>query len=407
MYNLDELRIRQAEFEPKIKDINKEYLKLEKLRHDFVFNYFPIGKIKNMNVDDYVEGRRSKKSFCYWIEHKMKGLGYIPGPADKKFGIYFKNNDYYSLKKFNKTGDAFDNIKLAILELLESGQKNDIKNIVKNPLSSMFKGKILFVYYPNRFLNIFSERYLNYYLDKLGLSYDPTEDEVYKRDHLLEFKNNDAVMRHWNNYLFSFFLYDKFGIPIKSKDGICDELKDYIPISFFDINKIKCDVIKWELKPLEKSEQKEGNTKKGKINFEKENKINCKIGERGEMIVMKMEKDKLISLGKNDLADRVERKSEESDSFGYDILSFDQDGREIYIEVKSTQHKADNNLVQFFISSNECSKAMNCPNYYIYIVFEVNTEIPKILKIENLPSLKGKINIEPVNYKISFPFSII
>lgn len=407
MYNLDELRTRQAEFEPKIKDIKKEYLRLERLRLDFVRS-FSIEKIINISIDNYIEGKASKISFCYRMENELKGLGDMHGATAKKFGIYFnkKNNIYESSKKFGHIDNAFHNIKLSIGELLESGQESNLDSIVKNPLSNMFKGKILSTYYPDKFLNILSSKYLDYYLDKLGIYYDSTENEVYKREYLLKFKNNDSVMRGWNNFLFSTFLYEQFGIPFNSKDNIPDDLRDYTHINLFNTNKIKYELINWRLDSLSpKNNQTRVNNKKRKIDFEKENTINCKIGEHGERIVMKIEKDKLISWGKKDLADKVQRKSEESDSFGYDILSFDQDGKEIFIEVKSTQHKADNNLAQFFISSNEYSKAMNCPNYYIYVVFEVNTRTPKILKIENLPSLEGKISIKPVNYMISFPFS--
>lgn len=407
MYNIDELRIRQAEFEPKIKDINKEYLKLEKLRRNFVSS-FSIDKIKNINIDNYVEGKGSKESFCYRIENELKGLGDMHGATAKKFGIYFnkKNGAYESSKKFGQAESAFDNIKLAILELLQSGQESNLDSIGTNPLANIFKGKILSIYYPDKFLNIFSSEYLNYYLDKLGLHYDPMENEVHKREHLVNFKNNDSVMKYWDNFLFSVFLYEKFGIPSGRKINILDDLKDYINVNFFDINKIDYKFIDWRLAELSpKNGQINKGKKKRKIDFEKESKINCKIGEHGERVVMKVEKDKLLSLGRKDLSSRVERKSEESDSFGYDILSFDQDGKEIFIEVKSTKHKADDNLVQFFISLNEYRNAISYPNYYIYIVFEVNTRNPKILKIENLSSLGDKISIEPANYRVSFPFS--
>ena len=406
MYNLDELRIRQAEFKPKITDLEKEHLKLEKIRRDFVSN-FSIEKIMNIGIYDYIEGKGSKISFCYRIENELKGLGDMHGATAKKFGIYFnkKKGRYESSKKFGNIDNAFDNIKSSVVKLLESGREGNLNDIAKNSLANIFKGKILSTYFPDEFLSILSNEYLEYYLDKLGLYYNPKENEIYKRKYLLKFKNNDSVMRYWDNFCFSAFLYEKFGIPSRPKDNILEELRDYAPINFFDINEVKYNFINWRLiESATISNHASKNTKKRKIDFERENKINCKIGEHGERIVLRAEKDKLISLNRKDLADKIERKSEESDSFGYDILSFDQNGKEILIEVKSTRHKANSNTVQFLISSNEYQKAVSNSNYYIYIVFEVNTKYPKILKIENLINLGDKISIEPANYRISFPF---
>jgi len=44
--------------------------------------------------------------------------------------------------------------------LLEAGRANNLEAIRQIEISPMFKGKILFLYYPERYLNVFSEELL-------------------------------------------------------------------------------------------------------------------------------------------------------------------------------------------------------------------------------------------------------
>ena len=50
-----------------------------------------------------------------------------------------------------------------------------------------------------------------------------------------------------------------------------------------------------------------------------------RLGARGEKIVIDLERKRLSDLNKKKLAARVKQVSEETDSLGYDILSFDED----------------------------------------------------------------------------------
>lgn len=64
---------------------------------------------------------------------------------------------------------------------------------------------------------------------------------------------------------------------------------------------------------------------------------NRSLGAAGEQFVAEFEHFRLRELGATKLADRVERVSEtRGDGLGYDVLSFEADGRERFIEVKTT-----------------------------------------------------------------------
>lgn len=91
-----------------------------------------------------------------------------------------------------------------------------------------------------------------------------------------------------------------------------------------------------------------------KKDFILQNNNNQLLGDFGEQKVLAYEKERLQKIGKPHLADKVKRVSLESDSYGYDILSFevDQFGREneINIEVKTTVNNA---KTPFYLTRNE------------------------------------------------------
>lgn len=65
---------------------------------------------------------------------------------------------------------------------------------------------------------------------------------------------------------------------------------------------------------------------------------NSELGVAGELAVLEREKGRLIAAGRRDLAEAVSHISlEEGDGAGYDIRSFEDDGRERLIEVKTTR----------------------------------------------------------------------
>lgn len=110
-----------------------------------------------------------------------------------------------------------------------------------------------------------------------------------------------------------------------------------------------------------------------KIDWDKVNQQRGLTGSQGEKIAMAIERDYLIQIGYSELADKVKNVSKEiGDGLGYDILSYFPDGREKYIEVKSST-KA--NGQSFHLSSNELSFLQeNLSNAVVYRIFSVNDD---------------------------------
>src|SRR5438094_4449287 len=108
---------------------NKGYfVKLEILRKEFI-RKFPQEKICDLHIDQYVEGKGNKDSFCNWLENHLVDNGSMGGATAIKFGIYYGKTKkepaviYRFAAKFGSSPEAaFDRIKQEIVALLSAGK---------------------------------------------------------------------------------------------------------------------------------------------------------------------------------------------------------------------------------------------------------------------------------------------
>lgn len=397
--NLHDLRQAQASFS--VADAIESRKQLNKLRIAFV-KEFSLKHIAEMKIDDYVEGK-GKQSFCYRIERELDGLGRITGAPAIKFGVYYGKNQEYNYSQIWGTNpkNAFKNICEALIVLIEAGKNGDVETIVNSKISTMFKGKILSTYFPEKYLNIFSNDHLDHYLKFYGLLDDEIidADPVLKREALMAYKNSDKVMKHWDADIFANFLYSAYPkSPVKEQPE-SEVLTDYkAPV--FPITQTP-ETIELNIQPIQESSKSGSHKKSGnKTDYEKENRLLKQLGDMGEDLVVKYESKRLELLGLTKKAKKVERVSLKSDAFGYDILSFNDDESERYIEVKATRAKA--GTANFFLTLNELNTAkVKQENYYIYMVYDILSKNPQIWIIANPFSPENKdVLMEPVNYRV-------
>ncbi len=405
------LREAQARFESKIKSLKDSKVELYALRKSFV-KYFNLQKLHNLQIDDYVLGREKPHdghsfNFCYGLETQLKNLGWMIGGTSFKFGFYYgvietdKVKKFRYVKRFGNTPEQA--IKIAsnlIIDLLQQGQRGDTKAIIRNGLSPMFKGKILTTYYPDKYLDVFAASHLDHFLKHLHINYNElvNQSEVIKREKILEFRDSDPVMKNWDIDIYTDFLYELFGRP-EENEPKTDPLKEYrkldFPLKQF-AEEIYLNIAEFQ-EPDPPKDKRKANSKP---DYEKQNRRNKELGEIGEKIVEDFEKARLIKLGKPNLAKKINRVSTKSDSIGYDILSYNEDGTERYIEVKATRSKVGN--ANFFLTINELNTAREKENYYIYMVYEVLSEKPRIWIIPNpFSPANEKVNLAPINYKVT------
>lgn len=155
--------------------------------------------------------------------------------------------------------------------------------------------------------------------------------------------------------------------------------------------------------PLDVERNPKSKKSKGSSKPRKPSLPSKKVGDAGENYVFEYERNKLMKLGMDQLAEQIVKQYEDLSDFpGYDLQSFDEKGNKIFIEVKSTKGKNKN---YFEISTNELNTAKELgESYYIYQVTSALTE-PKISTvINNLHSYKDqdKVLIEPMMYRVTF-----
>lgn len=104
-----------------------------------------------------------------------------------------------------------------------------------------------------------------------------------------------------------------------------------------------------------------------KRNFLEREARNQSLGRAGEELVLEFERERLCRAGQKSLAGRIEHVSASGDGHGFDILSFETDGRERLVEVKTTRFGA---LNPFFASSNEVVVSeRRSDQYFVYRLY--------------------------------------
>jgi hypothetical protein len=135
-----------------------------------------------------------------------------------------------------------------------------------------------------------------------------------------------------------------------------------------------------------------------KPDYAKQDANNRRLGELGELLVMEYERQFLLDRRKDSLAAKIKHVSkEEGDGAGYDILSYDIDGKEKFIEVKTTRGGLS---TSFYLTSTEINRSTNNPNqFYLYRVFDfdITANTGKMYIIKG--HLDDAIVLKPISYR--------
>lgn len=125
---------------------------------------------------------------------------------------------------------------------------------------------------------------------------------------------------------------------------------------------------------------------------------NHSLGLAGEEFVLQYEHWRLVELGQKRLADKVEHVSKsQGDGLGYDVRSFDANGKDRFIEVKTTTFGRD---TPFFVSRGELALSNGAKDqFHLYRLFEFR----KAPRIFDLPgALNQHCLLDPVTYRATF-----
>lgn len=334
---------------------------------------FPASRLSKISLDDYAIGKGTA-SFCARVEAKTRAWANIQGATANKFGIYFgrtksdPKRKYRFTKKFGETeAQAFSAVKAALLDLLRAGEAKDFVAVDGNPLSQMFKAKILSLYFPDNYLNVCSAEHLELIAGELGLPADRPSSEY---QHLLiEEKSGNPTAKTWSNPKFMSFLYAKF-----------------VTGDFEPSTKIKV------RKPRGKA--------KRKVNFDELQANRDRIGKLSENFALEWEKDRLSGLGLEQLVPRIIDRRDYP-SCGFDFQSHSALGLERYIEVKSLGFDRKEKSYRFFLSENERDVSLSIGQrngYYFYLVLFGKDGKPRDLVAKHAAALYSDCDVSPCAY---------
>lgn len=260
-------------------------------------------------------------------------------------------------------------MKKALLALVRLGEPEtpDFKAIDDNPLSPMFKAKILSLYFPDKFLAVCSPEHLQMLGSIMGFR-DNLPNSQYQHL-LLRSKSAHPTTRAWSKPRFMSFLY-----------------KVYVRAN--RVTEISIE------KPRIKSHRR--------IDFEEVQRVRKELGQMAEEFALQWEKERLIGANLEDLIEKIEDRRDRP-GYGYDFLSHSAIGVRRYIEVKSVG--TDDEGQRFFLSDNEyrtSNSADHSGDYYFYLVFFDGSGRPASLRSFPADQLYANAELAPASYTVRF-----
>lgn len=200
------------------KEQEKELFAWEKksarLAKEFVQDY-PVDAVEDLSLYDYLiarEGTGNPHSFCRRLRYDLQTVCSMGNAWPDCFGIYFSGNgNRIALSRtFSKMFDddfeaAFKYIKHEIRSLLDAAAVEDIPKIKKCKLNSLFKYKLISVYYPDRYVPVCTKSALEGYCNAVGVPYNNEDEMIYGIISLREWKESAPYINRWSNAMMMAF----------------------------------------------------------------------------------------------------------------------------------------------------------------------------------------------------------
>ncbi|MBI5639265.1 MAG: DUF3883 domain-containing protein [Nitrospirae bacterium] len=374
----------------------EEWSQTEALRKQFVADY-PVSKIEQLTLAQYVIGKDSNnRSFCYRLERELHSLGRI-GCAET-YVVYYDRSASDPKMMFRikprwgtNKDKVFTAVKQAIVSLLLAAARDDQTAIRVNLIPGMLKGKLLSIYFPDKFAPVCASWQLEHYLAQLNIR-GTFESETDMQRALMAYRATWPALKAQPAGLYVSFLYDLFGYPWTAGPfGITSSV-----IAPLLSDALKGAEVVSKMPPVSGTTAGPAGTQSGSAHYDEKLNRSKRIGARGEAIVLELEKSRLIDADRGDLAAKVKHIADRDNSAGFDILSYDKDGSERPIEVKATSDKT---LKKgFYITADELEKASGLKNYHIYFVFSAISSQPRILPVKKPFSKGSAFDLRAVEY---------
>ena len=336
---------------------------------------FPIHSLGALTLRAYVVGHH-EPSFCNLVESGSKAWANIQGATSRKFGVYFGRTKSDPARKYrfaerfgNTPEEAFAAVRAALIDLVALGGANqpNFAAIDANPLSQMFKAKILSLYYPERFLGVCSSEHLALLADKLGFAHGMPSSQY--QNLLLKAKRADPAARTWSEPKFMAYLYR---IYVRPGEAVGPDIE----------------------KPQAQKHRR--------VDLEEMQKQKAEIGRAAEDFALGWEKQRLEGANLGHLIASIDDRRDRP-GYGYDFLSFSAESEARYVEVKSVAKLSDGH--RFFLSDNEHQTSLlpaHCAGYYFYLVFFDGNRKPVELLAIRADQVYQTAELLPSSYEVRF-----
>lgn len=199
---------------------------------------FPIENLQKMTLEDYCIGNsdENKNNFCYWMERKLKPLGYYFPGSSRSYLLYWNKSDgEYKVHGYLKQEKNKSN------EELMSILASDIYQMVKdnNPwymakkYGESFILKILSTYYPDQYAPINSKNHIDNIISLFDI--ECKSENVFERNKaILGFYQKLTKGKCISPWSFMHILYDNFNIKDGEvlREGIIKNNGEYYLVQF-------------------------------------------------------------------------------------------------------------------------------------------------------------------------------
>jgi Domain of unknown function (DUF3883) len=289
----------------------------------------------------------------------------------------------YAEHRPNQVRQLFENLYNEEEDLLErirlfQNGINSINDELFDEIKSYQDPRAIIVYlvlrYPERYF-FYKFEMFKQFSNKLELIYKPVKGHLENIGHFnslcelirYELTLDQELLKLHKNRITSDCYYDE-NLNILTQDFIyavtihLDQIS--VAAATVTVQSTETNVLSTELVTSEDQLNFRGRT----VNFIQNGIENKRLGDLGELWVMKYEIEKLKQANKHNLISQIKHTSkDEGDGTGFDIQSFNSEGGKIFIEVKTTKG---NKSSTFFVTRNELERSkIEKDNYYLYRLF--------------------------------------
>lgn len=197
---------------------------------------FPKEKLCDMTLEDYCIGNsdQNNNNFCYWMERKLKPLGYYFPGSSKSYLLYWsKSEEEYKihgyLKQLKDTPEEL--MKVLAKDLFDMVNRDDPQSMAQK-MGCSFILKILSSYYPDEYAPVNSKAHIDNIISLFDIPCK--SDNIFERNRAVYHFYKEQTHKNISPWSFMRILYDNFNIKEGEvlQNGKVNKGGDYCLVQF-------------------------------------------------------------------------------------------------------------------------------------------------------------------------------